>query len=123
MSVVPDSSADVQIADITSVTEAVSLQSVTFIDLTIPDSPNSPVQQSSPAPHVPIVRPGEQGSLALMPRRADLTDLQGTVFQPIVVVALIPDPVSLLKNVPPTSFDPSAPRKDFPCQQHHLTTT
>ncbi|CAK8689415.1 unnamed protein product [Clavelina lepadiformis] len=83
MSVVPDSSADVQIDDITSVTAAVPLPSRTFIDLTIPDSPDSPVQQSSPAPHVPIVRPGEQGSLALMPRRADLADMQGTVFQPV----------------------------------------
>ncbi|CAK8677453.1 unnamed protein product [Clavelina lepadiformis] len=33
------------------------------------------------------------------------------------------NPVYLLKNDPPTSFDPSALHKGFPCQEHHLTTT
>ncbi|CAK8687626.1 unnamed protein product [Clavelina lepadiformis] len=71
MSTVSDSSADVQIDEITSVTEM------------IPDSPDSPVQQSSPAPYVPIVRPGEQGAPAPMPQSADLADIQATVLQPV----------------------------------------
>ncbi|CAK8689892.1 unnamed protein product [Clavelina lepadiformis] len=71
MSTVPDSSADVQIDEITSVTEM------------IPDSPDSPVQQSSPAPYVPIVRPGEQGAPAPMPQSADLAEIQATVLQPV----------------------------------------
>ncbi|CAK8678473.1 unnamed protein product [Clavelina lepadiformis] len=71
MSMVHDSSADVQIDEITSVSAM------------IPDSPDSPVQQSSPAPYVPIIRPGEQGALAPMPRRADRADIQATVLQPV----------------------------------------
>ncbi|CAK8692059.1 unnamed protein product [Clavelina lepadiformis] len=71
MSMVPDSSADVQIYEITSVTEM------------IPASPDSPVQQSSPAPCVPIIRPGEQCALAPMPQSADLADIQATVLQPV----------------------------------------
>ncbi|CAK8676255.1 unnamed protein product [Clavelina lepadiformis] len=71
MSMVPDSSANVQIDEITSATAM------------IPDSPDSPDQQSSPASYVPIVRPGEQGALAPMPQSADLADIQATVLQPV----------------------------------------
>ncbi|CAK8684825.1 unnamed protein product [Clavelina lepadiformis] len=79
MSTVPDSSADVQIDEITSVTEM------------IPDSPDSPVQQSSPAPYVPIVRPGEQGAPAPMPQSADLADIQATFQQLDELFQLVPD--------------------------------
>ncbi|CAK8688539.1 unnamed protein product [Clavelina lepadiformis] len=71
MSMIPASSADVQIAEITSATEL------------IPDSPDSQVQQSSPAPYEPTVRPGEQGALAPMPQRANLADVRATVLQPV----------------------------------------
>ncbi|CAK8685982.1 unnamed protein product [Clavelina lepadiformis] len=78
MSMVPGCSADVHFDDITSITAAGSLPSVTFVDLTLPDSPDSPVQLSSPVPHGRIVRPGEQGSLAPLPKRAVLAGLQQT---------------------------------------------
>ncbi|CAK8682974.1 unnamed protein product [Clavelina lepadiformis] len=83
MSMVPGCSAGVHIDDITSNTAAGSLPSVTFVDLTLPDSPDSPVQLSSPVPHGRIVRPGEQGSLAPLTKRAVLAGLQQTVLRPI----------------------------------------
>ncbi|CAK8674282.1 unnamed protein product [Clavelina lepadiformis] len=72
MSMFPESTPDFQIDNTTPDPPAVPSPSATMPDAPIPDSADSPDEQSAPAPQLSIIRPGEQGSSYLLPRRADL---------------------------------------------------